>query len=197
MCPLSVSIEQGPSARPLTRHSVRGGNWTRRIYQKPAGTQVLYCDMYLCMLLITTTPSVYLSPSLSLSLSLSTEPQEQPRPTNPNPYTAGYFQSPQQQQQQPQLPPPNQLDTSHMTTDSTQYHTSMMYSQLALTSNMCSELLHTQSSLICAMCSHMEMFRYQTGIHQHYSALCQYQKELEQYYQDLYRSYSQVSKDAV
>ena len=131
-----------------------------------------------------------------LSLSLSLDPQELPRPNNPNPYSAAYFRSPQQQQQQQpqqQLPPP-QLDASHMTTDSTHYHTSMMYSQLALTSNMCSELLHIQNSLICAMCSHLEVFRYQTDIHQHYLALCQYQKELEQYYQDLCRSYSQVSK---
>ena len=81
-----------------------------------------------------------------------------------------------------------------MTADSTHYHTSVMYTQLALTSNMCSELLHTQNSLICMLCSHLEMFRHQSGIHQHYSALCHYQKELEQYYHDLYRSYSQVSE---
>ena len=153
------------------------------------------------MLLVTSSPP----PKSSLSLSLSLSPPsclppsidpELPRPTNPNPFSADYFKSPQQQQQHlsQQQPPPPQLDASHMTTDSTNYHTSMIYSQLVLTSNMCSELLHTQNSLICVMCSHLEMFRYQTGIHQHYSALCQYQKELEQYYQDLYRSYSQVSE---
>ena len=145
-----------------------------------------------CMLLIIVFPLA--PPPLSLSLSLI-DSQEMPRPTNPNPYSAAYFKSPQQQQlhqSQQQLAPP-QLDASHMTTDSTHYHASMMYSQLALTSNMCSELLYTQNSLISVMSSHLEMFHYQAGIHQHYSALCCYQKELEQYYQDLYRSYSQVS----
>ena len=141
-----------------------------------------------CYLLL----SSHWHPHLSLSLSLI-DSQEMPRPTNPNPYSAAYFKSPQQlHQSQQQLAPP-QLDASHMTTDSTHYHASMMYSQLALTSNMCSELLYTQNSLISVMSSHLEMFRYQAGIHQHYSALCRYQKELEQYYQDLYRSYSQVS----
>lgn len=83
-----------------------------------------------------------------------------------------------------------------MTADSAQYHTSMLYSQLAMTSNMCSELLHAQNSLIGAVCSHLEMCDYQAGVHQHYSILKQYQKELEQYYNDLYRSYSQVSSAA-
>ena len=152
-----------------------------------------------CMLCIIFFLLALLPLSHSFSLSLI-DPQEMPRPTNPNPYSAAYFKSPQQQQQQQlhqsqQQPAPPQLDASHMTTDSTHYHASMMYSQLALTSNMCSELLHTQNSLISVMSSHLEMFRYQAGIHQHYSALCHYQKELEQYYQDLYRSYSQVSEN--
>ena len=81
-----------------------------------------------------------------------------------------------------------------MTVDSAQCYTSMLYSQLAMTSNMCSELLHAQNSLIGAVCSHLEMCDYQASIQHHYSMLKQYQKELEQYYHDLYRSYCQVSK---
>ena len=124
------------------------------------------------------------------SLSLP-ESQDMPRPSNPNPYSTSYFTSPQQQQQQQQLPA--QLDTSHMTSDSSPHYTSMLHSQLAITSNMCNELLHAQNCLVGAVCSHLEVFGYQAGIQQHHATLCQYQKELEQYYHDLYRNYSQVS----
>lgn len=80
-----------------------------------------------------------------------------------------------------------------MTTDSSHCHTSLLHSQLALTSNMCSELLHTQSSLVGAVCSHLEVFGYQVGIQQQMAMISRYQRELEQYYHELYRSYTQVS----
>ena len=119
------------------------------------------------------------------SPSLSSEPHNISRPANPNPYTAACFESPLQQQSA-------QLDTSHMTTDSTHYYASLLHTQLALTSNMCSELLHTQNSLVGAVCSHLEAFGCQAGMQQQLSAMAQYQRDLEQYYQELHRSYVEV-----
>lgn len=120
--------------------------------------------------------------------STCSDSQDVPRPTNPDPYaTTAFFPSPQQRVT-------GLHDMSHMTTDSSsQYFTSMLYSQLAMASNMCSELLHTQNNLVGAVCSHLEMIGYQAGIQQHQSALFHYQKELEQYYHELYQRYSQVS----
>ena len=75
----------------------------------------------------------------------------------------------------------------HHNSDREAHYAYLLQSQLAVMSNMCGELLHSQNGLIHIMCNRME-----SGVQEHMAMLQQYQRELEQYYLELYQSYAQV-----
>ena len=72
-------------------------------------------------------------------------------------------------------------------------HTLTLQNQLALTSNMCNQLLYGQNSLIRAVCDHLSHPELHPQVQEHMAMLQQYQLELESYYHQLCASYVQVS----
>lgn len=76
----------------------------------------------------------------------------------------------------------------------TSEHTATLQNQLALTSNMCQQLLYGQNNLIRAVCERLDRQEPHPmpRVEEHMAMLQQYQMELEAYYHQLCESYAQV-----
>lgn len=73
-----------------------------------------------------------------------------------------------------------------------QQHTAILQNQLALTSNMCSQLLQGQNNLIRAVCQRLDHTEFQSNTQEQMASMQQYQLELDAYYHQLCESYVQV-----
>ena len=68
----------------------------------------------------------------------------------------------------------------------------LVQQQLSLMSNMCTELLHGQNSLIHALCNRLDTTEAQTSVQEHMNQLHGYHRELQLYYEEISQAHAQV-----
>lgn len=76
--------------------------------------------------------------------------------------------------------------------DSNTQQSPLLQHQLALMSNMCTELLHGQNSLIHALCHRLDTTEAQASVQEHMNQLHGYHRELQLYYEEISQAHAQV-----
>lgn len=78
--------------------------------------------------------------------------------------------------------------------DSNAQESPLLQHQLALMSNMCTELLHGQNNLIHALCHRLDNTEAQASVQEHMNQLYGYHRELQLYYEEICQAHAQVRK---